>query len=91
MIDLIIPPFSAIYGPRQELSFDEMTISLEGISTLRVDNPKQPNMAIKHLLLSQSLSHSEDFLSYSMDTSITTFKSQSFKILISKLNIFFKK
>lgn len=53
-----------------------------------MDNPNtQTNVAIKYLALSQSLGHTQDFVSDNL-ASITKFKSQSFEILISKLNIF---
>ncbi len=35
VIDLIIPHFSAVYGPLKELSLDEITIAFKGKSTLK--------------------------------------------------------
>uniref|UniRef100_A0A8C1TF10 PiggyBac transposable element-derived protein domain-containing protein n=1 Tax=Cyprinus carpio TaxID=7962 RepID=A0A8C1TF10_CYPCA len=43
VIDLIIPLFSAVYGPLKELSLDEMTIAFKGKSTLKQYNPKKPD------------------------------------------------
>ncbi|KAL2102438.1 hypothetical protein ACEWY4_001606 [Coilia grayii] len=43
IIDLIIPCFSNVYGPRKELSLDEMTIAFKGRSTLKLYNPNKPD------------------------------------------------
>uniref|UniRef100_A0A8C9YGA1 PiggyBac transposable element-derived protein domain-containing protein n=1 Tax=Sander lucioperca TaxID=283035 RepID=A0A8C9YGA1_SANLU len=43
IIDLIIPRFSDVYGPRKQLSLDEMTIAFKGKSTLKMYNPNKPD------------------------------------------------
>lgn len=65
-------------------SFEKMTIAFKGRSILKVESHRnQTNMAIKPLLLSQSLGHI---------FSITVWLYRPpFKILISKLNVFFEK
>lgn len=69
-----------------------MTIVLKARSTLKMDDPnKQTNMTLKHLVLSQSLGHTQDFLNDSLALSRAKFKSQPFEILGLKLNTFSKK
>ncbi|XP_063041039.1 piggyBac transposable element-derived protein 4-like [Engraulis encrasicolus] len=43
IIDIVIPKFSAVYGPRKQLSLDEMTIAFKGRSTLKLYNPNKPD------------------------------------------------
>lgn len=57
IIYLIIPHFSAIYGPRKELLLEKMTIVFKGKLTLKLFNPKKKYMSKKHLLLLQGFSY----------------------------------
>ncbi|KAL1276603.1 hypothetical protein QQF64_036226 [Cirrhinus molitorella] len=67
VIDLIIPQFSAVYGPLKELSLDEMTIAFKGKSTLKQYNPKKPDKyGYKVFVLSEA--SSGDVLQLSMYT-----------------------
>uniref|UniRef100_A0A8C1XPE6 PiggyBac transposable element-derived protein domain-containing protein n=1 Tax=Cyprinus carpio TaxID=7962 RepID=A0A8C1XPE6_CYPCA len=43
IINLVIPRFSAMYGPSKQLSLDEMTIAFKGKSTLKMYNPNKPD------------------------------------------------
>ncbi|KAM4583571.1 piggyBac transposable element-derived protein 4-like [Odontesthes bonariensis] len=43
VLDIILPRFSALYGPFKELSLDEMTIAFKGKSTLKMYNPNKPD------------------------------------------------
>nr|XP_055037155.1 piggyBac transposable element-derived protein 4-like [Misgurnus anguillicaudatus] len=43
IINLVIPRFSAVYGPSKQLSLDEMTIAFKGKSTLKMYNPNKPD------------------------------------------------
>uniref|UniRef100_A0A3Q1EFJ1 PiggyBac transposable element-derived protein domain-containing protein n=1 Tax=Acanthochromis polyacanthus TaxID=80966 RepID=A0A3Q1EFJ1_9TELE len=57
IIDMIIPRFSAVYGPHKELSLDEMTIAFKGRSTLKLYNPKKPDKyGYKAFVLSEASS-----------------------------------
>uniref|UniRef100_A0A8D0A9A2 PiggyBac transposable element-derived protein domain-containing protein n=1 Tax=Sander lucioperca TaxID=283035 RepID=A0A8D0A9A2_SANLU len=57
IIDLIIPRFSAVYGPRKQLSLDEMTIAFKGKSTLKMYNPNKPDKyGYKAFVLSEAKS-----------------------------------
>lgn len=55
IIDMIIPRFSQAYGPRKELSLDEMTIAFRGRSALKQYNPRKPNKyGFKAFVLSEA-------------------------------------
>lgn len=41
IMDLIMPRYSAVSGPREELSCGAMTIAFERRSNLKVDNPQK--------------------------------------------------
>lgn len=57
VIDLIIPRFSEAYGPRKELSLDEMTIAFKGRSALKQYNPRKPSKyGYKAFVLSEACS-----------------------------------
>uniref|UniRef100_A0A8P4JXH0 PiggyBac transposable element-derived protein domain-containing protein n=1 Tax=Dicentrarchus labrax TaxID=13489 RepID=A0A8P4JXH0_DICLA len=57
IIDLIIPRFSAVYGPRKQLSLDEMTIAFKGKCTLKMYNPNKPDKyGYKAFVLSEAKS-----------------------------------